>query len=306
MRKIFISGITGFIGQNLNEYLNAVYDITGVSRKHSDSVITYEKLNELGMNDALAFIHLAGKAHDLKNVSSNQEYYDVNTELTKTVFENFLNSTCEVFIYFSSVKACTDIVDGVLDESKKPNPVSVYGKSKLAAEEYILSKKIPSSKRVYILRPCMVHGPGNKGNLNLLFKMISKGIPYPLGRYLNKRSFVSIENLMFIINELLQNSNIRSGIYNIADDEPISTIDIINEMGVVLGKRVYIMRLPKGLIKLIVRVNDLLSLPLTSERLEKLTENYCVSNKKIRNAMKKELPLNSKEGISITLNSFKI
>ena len=78
----------------------------------------------------------------------------------------------------SSVKAVADVVDGILTEDVIPNPKTVYGKAKLAAEVYILSKEIPENKRVYILRPCMIHGPNNKGNLNLLYSLVSKGIPW--------------------------------------------------------------------------------------------------------------------------------
>ena len=84
------------------------------------------------------------------------------------MFDQFLKSDCETFIYMSSVKAVVDQADGILTENVKPNPITVYGKSKLAAEEYILSRKNLKNKRVYILRPCMIHGPNNKGNLNLL------------------------------------------------------------------------------------------------------------------------------------------
>ena len=117
----------------------------------------------------------------------------------------------------SSVKAVADEVVGVLDESVIPSPVTAYGKSKLAAEKYLLSQKPSKGKRVYILRPCMIHGPGNKGNLNLLYNFVKKGIPYPFGSFENKRSFVSIDNLCFVIKELIENKNITSGVYNISD-----------------------------------------------------------------------------------------
>ena len=109
--------------------------------------------------------------------------------------------------YMNQITTFIFDVDGVLTEDVNPNPKTVYGKSKLAAELYILSKEIPKNKRVYILRPCMIHGPKNKGNLNLLYSFVSRGIPYPFGKYTNSRSFVSIENLCFIINELIDNTH---------------------------------------------------------------------------------------------------
>ena len=150
----------------------------------------------------------------------------------------------------------------------------------------------------------MIHGPNNKGNLNLLYNFISMGIPYPFGRYVNKRSFVSVDNLCFIINELIDNNKIQSGIYNIADDISLSTIDLVQMMSEILCKPTRILKVPKLLIRFIAKVGDFLPLPINSERLIKLTENYEVSNLKIKNAIQKKLPISSSEGIKKTLISF--
>lgn len=302
-QRILITGVTGFVGINLQEYLNEKFKVLGISRKKVNNLISYTDLNKDILNSSKAFIHLAGKAHDLKKTSEDKEYFEVNTELTKKLFDQFLESDCEVFIYMSSVKAVADEVLEILDEDVKPNPVTVYGKSKLAAEQYILNKKRPDNKRVYILRPCMIHGPNNKGNLNLLYSFVSKGIPYPFGAYENKRSFLSIENLCFVIKELIDNP-IESGVYNIADDEPLSTKQLVKTIGVVTSKKVKIWNLPKVIINLIAKIGDALPLPVNSERVQKLTENYVVSNKKIKESIRKELPLNVREGITITIKSF--
>lgn len=301
--KIAITGITGFVGVNLYKYL-INFDVLGISREPKDSTIGYDQLSLDILNEQKAFIHLAGKAHDLKKTSGDQEYFKVNTELTKKLFNQFLDSTCEIFIYMSSVKAAADEVEGLLEESVIPNPVTAYGKSKIAAEEYILSKQLPENKRVYILRPCMIHGPNNKGNLNLLYSFVKKGIPYPFGKYHNLRSFVSVENLCFVIKELIENKKIPCGIYNVADDQSFSTNELVETMGVALDKKANIWKLPKGLVKIIAKIGDILPLPVNTERLQKLTENYVVSNQKLKKALGKELPLTAKEGLLKTLHSF--
>jgi len=302
---ICITGITGFVGSNLEEYLILQNKkVIGVSRNPSGNRINYENLNLEKRKEIKSFIHLAGKAHDLKKTSEDVEYFQVNTELTKKLFDQFLESTCEVFIYMSSVKAVADEISEILTEEIKPNPVTAYGKSKLAAEQYILSKEIPKNKRIYILRPCMIHGPNNKGNLNLLYSFISKGIPYPFGKYLNRKSFVSVDNLCFIIKELIDNTKIESGIYNIADDISLSTIDLVKLISEVLGKPTRILKLPKLFVRFIAKVGDLFPIPINSERLLKLTENYQVANLKIKNAIQKKIPLSSIEGIKKTIASF--
>lgn len=292
MSSIFITGNSGFVGLNLIEYLRSFFIF-----------IKYQREAPVEINQDIV-IHLAGKAHDLKKISNSDEYYQVNTELTKMVFDAFLTSNAKVFITLSSVKAVADEVDGVLTDEYIPNPNTHYGKSKLLAEQYILSKEIPEGKRVYILRPCMIHGPGNKGNLNLLYKLVSKGIPWLLGSFDNKRSFCSIDNLMFIIKELINREDIPSGVYNVADDEALSTNEVISLLAESQNRKPKIWILPKGLIKAFAKLGDLLRLPLTTERLQKLTESYVVSNQKIKSAIGKNLQVSAKEGLLKTFNSF--
>ena len=150
----------------------------------------------------------------------------------------------------------------------------------------------------------MIHGPGNKGNLNLLYKLVLKNIPWPLGAFENKRSFCSIDNLMFIIKELIEREDIPSGIYNVSDDEPLSTNDVISILAVSQNKKPKIWNVSKGLIQSLSILGDVLRLPLTSERLKKLTESYVVSNQKIKKALGKPLPVSSKDGLFKTFNSF--
>lgn len=299
---ICTSGSTGFVGRNLSKYLGNV-----------DKGIKLHSINRSGktplfpndFDDCDAVIHLAGKAHDLKNVSDPEEYYSANYRYTREVFDAFCSSKARKFIFISSVKSVVDHIDGILTEDVEPNPQTHYGKSKLQAEEYIEKKAMPSGKSYYILRPCMIHGPGNKGNLSLLYKFVSSGIPYPLAAYENKRSFLSVENLCFVIKEILERSDIPGGIYNLADDDAISTTDIVKLIAQSRGVRVRLWPIPAGLVRFLAKTGDQLKLPLNSERLGKLTENFVVSNGKILAAIGKSLPLTAREGILHTLRAFR-
>jgi len=295
--KISITGATGFVGTNLQDYLKTSHDLKSMS-------VRYQSNQQFDLTTD-AIIHLAGKAHDLKKVANPKEYYEANFELTKQLFDSFLTSSASVFIFMSTVKAVADTVEGILTEEAVPNPKTHYGIAKQQAEQYILAQELPQGKRVYILRPCMIHGPGNKGNLNLLYQLVSKRLPWPLGDFKNKRSFLSIENLCFVIKQLLENTVIPSGIYQVSDDLPLSTNELISLLGSSLGQRSRIVSIPSNWIKGIAKLGDYLHLPLNSERLQKLTENYVVSNKKIIEAIGKPLPVASKEGLLITFDSFK-
>lgn len=296
--RVCVTGINGFVGKNLTRHLKESYEIVEISSK----ILKDGSFNKISSCEVL--IHLAGKAHDLKKTSAPDEYYNVNTELTKKVYDAFLESEAKVFITISSVKAIADEVEGALTEEYIPNPITHYGKSKLLAEQYILSKEIPKGKRVYILRPCMIHGPGNKGNLNLLYKLVSKNIPWPLGAFENKRSFCSIDNLMFIFKELIEREDIPSGIYNVADDEPLSTNELIGIIAQSQNRKPKLWNISKKFIEGVASIGDKLQLPLNSERLHKLTSSYVVINAKIKTAIGKPLPVSSKEGFLKTFKSF--
>lgn len=293
--KIAISGSSGFLGVNLIEHLKGIISIFALKR---DEIIV-DKLV-----DVQAVINLAGFAHDLQVAADPSYYYQVNTDYSNRLFDAFLASDAKVFITISSVKAVADATLEMLTEDSSPNPQTHYGKSKLMAEYYIQTKRIPSGKRVYILRPCMIHGPGNKGNLNLLYNIAKWGLPWPLAAFENKRSFCSVENICFVIRELLSREDIPSGIYHIADDEALSTNQVIQIMGESLGKQPMFWKVPQSIIRAIARLGDFTRLPLNSERLSKLTESYVVSNKKIIDAMGKSLPVNAQDGLKYTFQSF--
>lgn len=321
--KILITGVHGFVGTNLVKALsrnNLIYgvDIIAPVKDGVRYTFSWDYLDkEDGIPEIDAIIHLAGKAHDTKNQSAADVYFKVNTELTKKIFDYYLASPrAKKFIFFSTAKAAADRVEGVLTEDVTPAPVGPYGESKIAAEKYILEHTTPNpssqkegsacgQKQVYIFRPCMIHGPGNKGNLNLLYGVVKKGIPWPLGAFENRRTFTSIENICFAVNGVLT-KDVPSGIYNMGDDEALSTNELIEEICKSLGKKAHIWRLPKGLMNSVAKLGGMLHLPLNPERLQKLTENYVSSNAKIKKALGiDKMPVDARTGLQRTLESFK-
>ena len=309
--KILITGVHGFVGSNLVKALSREHTIYGLdiicpTKEGVKYTFSWDYLDkEDGIPEVDAIIHLAGKAHDTKNQTVSDVYFKVNTGLTQKIYDYFLASkTAKKFIFFSTAKAAADKVEGVLTEDVVPSPVGPYGESKIAAEKYI-QEHLDAEKQVYILRPCMIHGPGNKGNLNLLYGVVKKGIPWPLGAFENRRTFTSIENLNFVIEGLLT-KDVPTGIYNMGDDEALSTNELIEEICKSLGKKTHIWKLPKGLMFGVAKIGGLLHLPLDSERLRKLTEDYVSSNAKIKKALGVEkMPVDAREGLKVTLESFK-
>lgn len=306
--KVVITGCNGFIGTLLYERLHSEFELFGVDlpgpgKFPARQVYGWDELDRLPEADA--YIHLAGKAHDTRNTAKEAVYFEINLGLTQKIYHHFSTTHARKFIFFSTVKAVADVVEcSELTEEQPAAPRTPYGRSKLAAEQFLLENDAPG-RQLFILRPCMIHGPGNKGNLNLLYRMVSRGIPWPLGSFTNQRSFVSSDNLVFAIRGLLEKP-VPPGIYQVADDQPLSTNELITLMADSLGRKPRIWHLSPPLIRRAARWGDWLKLPLNSERLHKLTENYVVSNRKLKNALGvSQMPVGASEGMRHTLASFK-
>lgn len=283
--KFLITGAYGFVGTNLCKYLAEkghechALDIPAAKRDGVPyvSFYTWDGLDKLPVVDAV--VHLAGKAHDLKKVASEQSYFDINVGLTEKIFAAAKTTR---FIYFSSSKADAN--------------GNAYGRSKLAAEQFL-------NGRAIVLRPAMIHGPGNKGNLNLLWGIARRGLPWPLAAFENKRSFTSIANICAAVEALCERG--ENGIYPIADDEMISTNRLIELIAETCGKRAKLWRVPKGMMRMVAKIGDVLHLPLNTERIVKLTEDSFVNNSHLKSQLGwKLMPIRAEEGMRRTLRSF--
>lgn len=319
--KLLITGIHGFVGSNLVSYLKDDFEIYGLDiiAPEKEGIIrtfSWEALDGGEIPDVDAVIHLAGKAHDIRNKSVTDEYFQINTGLTQKMIDWYLSSsTAHKFVFFSTAKAAAEKVSDVLYEDVTPSPVGPYGESKIQAENYIKERYgIPrgnihewspiEGKSVYIFRPCMIHGPGNKGNLNLLYQVVSKGIPWPLGAFENRRTFTSVENVCFAVKGILT-CEIPSGIYNIGDDEALSTNDLIGLICATLGKKAHIWNVPPIFMNAFAKVGGWLGLPLDPARMRKLTESYVSSNEKIKRALGIErFPVEARDGLRVTIKCF--
>jgi nucleoside-diphosphate-sugar epimerase len=306
--KVLISGSTGFIGENLTRYLERVgHSVVHLNRRKLDeqgSSLTWDELKQLP-EDCEVVIHLAGKAHDNEGIVELNEYMAVNHDLSVHLFELFQRSKAHTFIFLSSVKAIADTVEGFLTENHQAKPRTPYGISKLEAERSLRAKKPKAGQRLFILRPCMVYGPGNKGNLNLLYHFVAKGLPYPLAAFENRRSFLSVNNLNFVIGEIIRDSNLAGDSFNLADDDSYSTNELVSLISKVLDRKVVFIHLPVKLVKIIFKCGDWLKLSINSASLKKLTENYLVSNLRIKKSLKIDsMPFALEKELESTIRSF--
>lgn len=296
--KITLFGSSGFLGTHLKDNLDG--EVISVNfREHNWR-------NSISKHSSV-FINCIGKAHDHKGTASDADYFAANLDVVKELYQQFVASNAELFIHISSIAAVEETERSeIITENSDCQPVSHYGVSKRAGEKFLLDQIVPNGKKIIILRPTMIHGERDKGNLKMLYALIAKGIPYPLGSYNNSRTFASIDNVIYIINQIIRKNDIvPSGIYNICDDASLSTRKIIEIIGRVRGIKPLILSVPKKMINLLGKIGDSMSLPINSKRLEKMTSNLVVSNAKIKQALGIDrLPISAEDGMEKSIQSF--
>ena len=283
--KVQLTGASGFIGQNLTKLLKFECIRAKISTTEPFKI------------SADIFIHLAGIAHNLDSKITSNQYQTINTELTKKAFDAFLLSNAKIFILLSTVKAVRNESDSIITEESIESPSTDYGRSKLQAEKYILSRDLPKDKLIYILRPALITGPGVKGNMQRLYNFSNKSFNWFLSSINNQRSFCNILNLNFVIEQLIERIDIPSGIYLLSDNETISTGEIVNELSIKGIKYKNLSILSASFIIFLLKFDKFIGYTTILSPLRTLASNYIISNKKITKALGKSLPFSTLEGI---------
>ena len=217
----------------------AAHEVVACSRSRVEQPgIFYIRSSELGpeadwsesLADVDAVVHLAGLAHvnsERSNAETDNKYLRINAEGSRKLAEQCACAGVKHFVFLSSCHAVAAESDDVLTDQNLPQPVTAYGKSKLAAEEAIKSALADSGCAWTILRPPLVYGPGNKANFGLLVKLVQTGLPLPLASARNRRSFIYVENLVDLIATCLGNPKAFGKTFYPSDGEDVSTPQLI-------------------------------------------------------------------------------
>ena len=276
MPKVLITGVSGFIGQNLLEELDEF-------TFHSLSRPDFELSLKTGFK---AFVHLAGLAHDLNGNSIKNEYLESNYLLTIKAFQAFLDTDAKTFIFFSTSKVYDENESFYTENSFRASKTP-YGESKNLAEDYLQNQiNNPSIKdrKIFILRPCMVHGKGNKGNLRLMIKWVDSGLPWLFEKYENNRSYCSVNLLGKLIRELINNAdNHDSGPYNCADKGTISSTELFRVICESRNKKFRSLKIPKSLFHIPINLLSQFGIKKPKEILQKITSDFVLSTEKLEN-----------------------
>lgn len=307
-QHVLLSGYSGFVGQSVISRFTAVgctiYGVgrTGKRDSRLSKIFEWEDLPDFVESNRIdVFIHAAGKAHDMDESSSEEEYREANVELTKRFYGLFSDSCASKFIFISSIKAASDYPITGVDEFTRDSIQGYYGQTKRSAEDWLLANNT-ANKRTIILRPCMIHGPNNKGNLQRLVTYLKKGLPYPFYAFENKRSYLYIDSFVEILLKILYCDNMEEGIYNVADDGAISTKEIVDLIVEEYGLSKFRLILPRIFIRILAMIGEKVGLGFNRKVLHKITSDYVVKNDKLKKVLGADVfRVNGSEGLRRTI-----
>jgi nucleoside-diphosphate-sugar epimerase len=254
-------------------------------------------------------VHLGALAHrtDPRRQPDEREFMEVNAAGTGRLAEAAVRSgNVRRFVFVSSIGAVAETSDDVVDEATPPRPVSPYGRSKLAGERALRSALGGSSTEWCVLRPVLAYGPGNPGNMARLLKLVRTGVPLPLGGIRNRRSFVFVGSLVDAI-ERAAAPGAAGGVFNVADDEAVSTPELIRLVAAAAGRKARLWTAPRWSLGLAAGCGDAASAlgirtGVDSYSLRRLEESLEVSNRALRAATGWRPGATLADGLRLTLS----
>ena len=319
--SLLATGSTGFIARHLIPLLTHHYsqvntatrsncltispNLTGVVVGNIDGNTNWHE----ALQNIDVVIHLAARAHILQDNSANPEaeFFSVNTEGTANLVKQSIQAGVKHFVFISSIGAMASLSNQPLQENSPCHPDTPYGRSKLAAEQALISLANPSDMTWTILRPTLVYGPGNPGNMERLIKLVKKGLPLPFGRVNNCRSLVYVGNLVDAIITCLTHPNAKNQTFLISDGQDLSTPDLIRKIAYYLDCPCNLLPVPPRLLKVAGNLGDMgekllgRSLPLNTPTIDRLLGSLVVDSSKIRNTLNWQPPYTIDEGLQQTL-----
>ncbi|WP_444957965.1 UDP-glucose 4-epimerase family protein [Microbulbifer sp. ZKSA002] len=253
--RILLTGASGFVGTALLPQLRKDgYQVLPVYRSDVEGGF---QIGDLSSNtdwaqalvDIDTVIHTAARVHVMTETSANplEEFRRVNVGGTIKLAQQAASSGVRRFIYLSSIKVNGESTDNRLPfiADEQCDPTDPYGISKKEAEDALLELAESTEMEVVIIRPPLVYGPGVKANFQAMMRWLTKGIPLPLGAIHNRRSLVSIGNLIDLIRVCISHPNAANQVFLVSDDMDVSVTDLLRGLSHAMGCDARLLPLPQ-------------------------------------------------------------
>lgn len=299
--SIVVTGANGFIGGSLLDSLDkfSVKTIGRISVKGVPNHMQTTIAPDSDFGDFLAgvtcIIHCAARVHVMNDTTANplEEFRRTNVDATKNLARQAAQAGVKRFIFISSIKVNGESTTNkaAFTPDDQPDPQDPYGQSKYEAEVALRQLAQDTGLEVVIIRPPVVYGPGVKGNMRSLIKLVGKGVPLPLGGIKNARSLVAVDNLVSLIKVAMTHPRAANQTFLVSDGEDISTSDLIREIAKCLNKRISLLPLPVALF------SKLLTFAGKGAIADRLFGSLQVDISKTKELLDWEPPISVEEGI---------
>jgi len=309
VKRLLLTGYSGFVGTVLAERLHIDYDLSLLGRKSSNLGNSFKfDLSPITIYDNVfesidAVIHVAARAHIMNEevADSLSEYRRVNVDGTLNLAQQSADAGVKRFIYISSIKVNGESTSGSVPFTEKDiaNPLDPYGVSKYEAEEGLKKIAEKTGMEVVIIRPPLVYGAGVKANFLNLLKLSNTGLPLPFGLVNNKRSMVYVENLVDFIIRCIDHPNAANQTFLVSDGENLSLKSLITYIRKAMGKSPLLLPVPVGLFKLAGKLTG------KSGVVDRLVGDLQVDSSKARELLDWTPPFTVEQGIAATVLDFK-
>jgi len=321
MKSILITGATGFIASHLiPKLIQQDWQISATIRNPLHQLpptvepVTISNIDgttnwNYALKDIDIVIHLAARAHILQDQATNPEaeFFKVNTEGTANLVKQAIQTGVKHFVFISSIGAMTTLSDQILSENSPCQPDTPYGRSKLQAEQALISLANQTSMTWTILRPTLVYGPGNPGNMERLIQLVNRGLPLPFASVKNRRSFVFVGNLVDAIATSLTHPKATNQTFLVSDGQDVSTLQLIHKIAYNLGRPCNVLPVPPNLLKLAGYLGDTVQylskrpIPLNTSTIDRLLGSLFVDSSHIQTTLNWQPPFTLDQGLEQTL-----